>query len=183
MDGIGSKVNSSPTVYDFGGKYKLFAGGFLGKTLVCGDIESNIYNDFKIEYTDYGSLREGEKTHLSLADIDQDGILEMAVGNQRGGFSIFKTTFQTNGNQVSTADVSAENFIISPNPANDFITCDLSEPNDGNISIYNMQGQLKFHHTFENQNFIHLNISLTPGLYVVKLATDTYRKFQTLIVK
>ena len=183
MDGIGSKVNSSPTVYDFGGKYKLFAGGFLGKTLVCGDIESNIYNDFKIEYTDYGSLREGEKTHLSLADIDQDGILEMAVGNQRGGFSIFKTTFQTNGNQVSTADVSAENFIISPNPANDFITCDLSEPNDGNISIYNMQGQLKFHHNFENQNLIHLNISLVPGLYVVKLATDTYRKFQTLIVK
>ena len=156
MDGIGSKVNSSPVVFDFEGKYKLFAGGFLGRTLVCGDMETNIYNDFKIEFTDYGNLREGEKTHLSLADIDNDGVLEMAVGNQRGGFAIFKTTYLTNGNQVSNKDLDKTEFFIYPNPANDFIICELEQFMDGTISIYDIQGKLKWMDEFKNQKLIQL---------------------------
>jgi hypothetical protein len=183
MDGIGSKVNSSPVVFDFEGKYKLFAGGFLGRTLVCGDIETNIYNDFKIEFTDYGNLREGEKTHLSIADIDNDGVLEMAVGNQRGGFAIFKTTYLTNGNQVSNKDLDKTEFFIYPNPANDFIICELEQFMDGTISIYDIQGKLKRMDAFKNQKFIQVNISLTPGLYMVKLTSHNVQKFKSLIIK
>ena len=61
---------------------KIIVNGLLGETSVFSHIEGNLYNKFSIEYLNYGQLREGENTHLSVADIDVNSLLEKIKENK-----------------------------------------------------------------------------------------------------
>ncbi|MEZ4982050.1 MAG: hypothetical protein R2769_10790 [Saprospiraceae bacterium] len=56
-----------------------------------------------------------------MGDLNQDGVLEMVVGNRRGGISIFKTNLDPNGEIVNSNEVFTNlNSKVYPNPAKDF---------------------------------------------------------------
>jgi len=63
----------------------------------------------------WGNVDEGSRTHPAFADLDNDGILEMVVGNLRGGLSLFKTTLGTVAlQQPANLEPAVQ---VSPNPA------------------------------------------------------------------
>ena len=175
LQGVGSKVYSAPTLYDANGKYLMFSGGLLGETSVFSHIEGNLYNKFSIEYLNYGQLREGENTHLSVADIDDDGVLDMVVGNQRGGFSIFSTTYKTDGTIVSSNDVHNNEFRIYPNPAQHTITfkCDQNTIS-GILKIIDLNGAVISSIAINDLNKKTLDVSnFKSGCYVLKFQSGT----------
>lgn len=61
-----------------------------------------------------------------------------------------------------------------PNPTNDMLTIEFSEPLSSPIEIYSLSGQLVFSEGIKNTNKKTFDISfLSPGLYVVKIQTHS----------
>jgi hypothetical protein len=73
-----SEVNGS-------GEYFLFAGNEEGKVQVYGDIEQDLSGTFSQYEAAVSNLDEGVRSSISLADINNDGDLEVVIGNYRGG--------------------------------------------------------------------------------------------------
>ena len=140
--GEGSKVFSSPVILDFNGKYKFLSGSIYGETYIWKDIENNIYSNFTKENGNYGQMKEGANTHFTLADINADGILDMCIANQRGGFSFFKTTIKTNGEYVDIKNSHLdESLKIFPNPALEILNIQSTLPIE-KISILDQTGKI-----------------------------------------
>lgn len=161
-------VYSSPFVMDFKGVYKFFSGNEFGKINVFDQIENNLYGKFQHTHTDYGQLKEGNSTHFSLADIDDDGLIDIAVGNGRGGVSIYSTDFKVDGSRVGTKNTDFSRLRIYPNPVMDELIFENIFNEDGEISILSLEGKQLF--TTKFSSLASLDVSfLGSGAYMIKL--------------
>ena len=168
--GEGSKVFSSPVILDFSGKYKFLSGSIYGETYIWKDVENNIYSNFTKENGNYGQMKEGANTHFTLADINADGILDMCIANQRGGFSFFKTTIKTNGEYVDIKNSHLdESLKIFPNPALEILNIQSTLPIE-KISILDQTGKIiltnKTLGTFETSVDIK---NISSGIYFINI--------------
>ncbi|MEO6189717.1 MAG: T9SS type A sorting domain-containing protein [Saprospiraceae bacterium] len=163
------KSYSAPFIYDFNGKFKLFSGGLLGRISVFSNIEGNIYGEFKKEETNYGELREGEEVRLSLADIDNDGVLDMAVGNYRGGISLFGTDYKLDGTRLITVKYSNDSISIYPNPFIDHLYIEVKDNEAYSLELYNLSGKMCFHEAKKSSNIVQFPIGLANGVYLIKI--------------
>jgi hypothetical protein len=100
-----------------------------------------------------------------LADIDNDGYYEMAVGNERGGLVFYNTIFETN--TVSSLDGKITSdiiFSVFPNPANEFVFIS-SDIDISSIGLYNISGIRVAELSINHPN----NISELPaGVYFIR---------------
>lgn len=91
----------------------------------------------------WGNVDEGGRTHPAFADLDNDGILEMVLGNLRGGLSLFTTTLvdcSTVAVQQPAAPKPAVQ--ISPNPARDWLRITLQPAGPVQWRALNTLGQV-----------------------------------------
>ncbi|MBL0027332.1 MAG: hypothetical protein IPO98_21185 [Saprospiraceae bacterium] len=97
--------NGAPFLFKSGGKYNMMMGTEDVGFTTYSEIEGNVYKSFQVLSEKTGNIRQGRKVTCSLADIDNDGFYEMAVGNERGGLAFFNTTYRTE-NTTSSSDVT-----------------------------------------------------------------------------
>ncbi len=108
--------NSCPWVLDFGEDFVLLSGSESGKIPFYVNVSDVPGAEFILLDEDFGQTAEGIRVRPALADIDADGYYEMAVGNLRGGLSLFETNLSMEG-LVSLMENSAEvKLLVSPNP-------------------------------------------------------------------
>ena len=164
--------SATPVILDFDGDYHIFTGSEAGYLMHYSNIDGNIDGIFTLETDFLGELREGFNTHPAIADINNDGILEMVVGNQRGGLSMFKTNLYTDGTPVSTYYVYQKPELnIFPNPANELFTVEMKNGNSNfvNISIFNAVGQEVLKDAFNSSSYqVNCN-KLSNGIYFIRL--------------
>jgi len=151
---------NTPTFGDINTKISGFATGSSapkglvtedGFTFVIGSESGNIYvyettfeesnGTFEEVTNRLSEIQEGKLITCDIADIDNDGFMEIAVGNSRGGLSIYNTILQPNGTLSSNEPIIAEEEVfIHPNPTKDFI---FMEGVEGftNYSIISSNGQ------------------------------------------
>jgi hypothetical protein len=69
----------------------------------------------------WGGFDEGNRSSPAFADLDDDGFFEVAIGNLRGGISIFNTPIPDPS--VASAEPTAlvPSLRLSPNPAQDWV--------------------------------------------------------------
>jgi hypothetical protein len=134
------------------------------------EIESNIYNTFTTITEQLGGIQEGSQVRIALADLDQDGLLEMMVGNQRGGLSAFKTDIPANNTVPVTEPKEVFDIQIMPNPASTVVNIVTKEYNIARkIMLYNAAGQLILQDSWNN-NIFTLNVHHLPaGVYLAKI--------------
>jgi len=90
----------------------------------------------------WGNVDEGNRSHPVFSDLDSDGLLEMAVGNYRGGIALFKTQLKDCSTTTVIADPAADAALqISPNPARAWIHVQLPAQLPAAWRINNMLGQ------------------------------------------
>ncbi|MEY4902740.1 MAG: hypothetical protein RLZZ292_555 [Bacteroidota bacterium] len=163
---------SSPFVLDLGGKLHCFVGSEGGTVKQYSNIDNNVTGAFEKINNNFGNLREGASTHPAFADLNDDGILDMVVGNFRGGLSLFRTNLTTDGKMVASQDVSTENQIVTlyPNPAQSelYISTKGFERDAFDVAFYNTLGQKTWSGNVTNGNPISLE-NIAEGLYLVQI--------------
>ncbi|MBK9213862.1 MAG: T9SS type A sorting domain-containing protein [Saprospiraceae bacterium] len=139
------------------------AGKIQGYTL-----KDNIHTPVNLDHL--GLPFVGEKLRLSAADINGDGILELALGNNRGGVSLFTSPFRFE-NPLSSKQISEPlcDIKLFPNPVTDILniraTMNLM---DARYSIFDINGKTLATGTIPDQNSsINLNPDWSQGIYFI----------------
>ena len=103
--------------------YVLFCGSESGRIKVYRNIVDNLDGTFEEIDNAYGLLWEGKRTVLSVADIDSDGYLEMVIGNDRGGITLYDTPIIID-KSLPIEELTDNDLEISiyPNPTKNKIT-------------------------------------------------------------
>jgi len=103
------------TQIDTSGEYYLFVTGEDGKIHLYGDIENDLTGTFGLADSAVGNIDLGLRTSISGADINGDGLLELVIGNYRGGVTIY-TMQGTAIIGVEEIGKSASKMLVYPNP-------------------------------------------------------------------
>jgi len=177
---------SAPAFIDTGDDYIMLSGSSSGRIKVYDNIENNIYGRFDTVSENYGGINHGISSRIAIADVDSDGILEMAVGNRRGGLSFYKTDYHTDGSSVAIISIPEMKAPrIFPNPTTDQLTIEFVDPLElYSVELYTTLGGAVL---FSEKDFgSRRTISLTnfpAGIYFVKVTDEQGRIRTEKIIK
>jgi len=100
-------------IRDGQGNTRLYCGSGLGKIHCYGGIDGNWNGTFQETDSPFLNLQLGMRTAVAIADLDNDGVLDMIAGNFSGGLNYFKGSTKSDGIQESP---SSKGLIVYPNP-------------------------------------------------------------------
>ncbi len=168
---FGSKVYSAPSFYSTASNSSillLFAGTNSGIFVIQAG--TNPLDSFPIMAANYGALNEWDRLHPAVIDIDSDGILEMLVGNARGGLRWYKTTLRVDGSWTNTTEPKQERVSIemyySPRS-----TLHIKSPSPLTLFLRDLQGKLhSVKRLKEGSTSLYLP-SLPTGIYIATACT------------
>ncbi|HMO38617.1 MAG TPA: T9SS type A sorting domain-containing protein [Saprospiraceae bacterium] len=165
---------SAPVLLDFADGYRLLTGSVLGTIELYSAIEANIYDTFITETEEFGGINEGGQSHIALADLDGDGLLEMVVGNLRGGLSLFKTNLPADNVVSVPASLPALEVQFAPNPVADELRIYISDFKSAskNLQLYNAAGQLVAQHQWYDSQFTLDVRRFQPGIYTARITIN-----------
>jgi len=175
---------SAPLLFDFGDKFWVLTGTQLGWLKACEiDPDSLEEGSFPLLTDRFGNLMEGTRTKPALADLDKDGVLDLLVGNFRGGLGIFKTNVTTGG-LVPTREVSQfSDFQIYPNPAANLLTIQVTNEDFKMVkfAIYDTKGRRVSKGELTHST-TRINLSgLNAGIYFLELRMGEEKRIRKFI--
>jgi hypothetical protein len=153
-------------------------------------IDNNIYGKYNLEIAEQFfmqndfpyPIREGIRTAVAATDINNDGYMDLIIGNFAGGLSFYKGILPPE-KTVSIPEIvlqSGNTIIIYPNPVQNQLSFQQKQPvTIKEISIYDMLGRNCFT-VFEHVETVDVS-SLPAGMYVLKIVDSEggryFRKF------
>ncbi len=164
-----NKAYAALSYYEDDDDQLLITGNFYGNINIYEDISQNIYSNMPAKYLKYGNINIGSFSAPAVADIDNDGYLEMLIGTPRGGFEFWDTDIKVRNPDAVTEN---ENYVnIYPNPTNSFLTLEMHENNDPaiKVNIFDMMGRRVIsEYITESENKIDVQ-KLISGTYFAKI--------------
>jgi hypothetical protein len=131
----------------------------------------------------WGSIHEGDNVHPAVTDIDQDGRLDLLLGNQRGGLSWYQSDLPSDFS-VSNKNIPPPfNIRIYPNPARDHCKVSTDLPLiDSYLAIYDIKGQQVFKTIWKSNNS-DVDLTVIPdGIYLLELKSRQGAMRQKLVI-
>ena len=121
-------------------------------------------------------LRCGERSAPAVADLNNDGYIDMIVGNLSGGLTFYKGTtpppHDIGYNDIIIPDLKLKLF---PNPVKENITIQISEiliNTEVNIQIYDIIGNLVLEKSMKNTKQTSINVSkMANGIYICRVSS------------
>ncbi len=110
--------SSAPHFITIDGELQILLGSQAGRIKRYLVDQPNLNSKFPVIDSIMGGIDEGSLSTLSTYDIDNDGFLEMVVGNLRGGLSFFNTTLLTGQTSVDNTEMD-RGIAVFPNPVED----------------------------------------------------------------
>jgi hypothetical protein len=160
---------SAPTIIELDGVYELFVGNEEGKILRYNNVEGNLAGTFARTDENFGNLTLGTEIHPAFADIDNDGLLEMAIGHFRGGLTFYKTNLKSDITSVNDLTESVA-LSIYPNPVTNLLSLQLEENiQPTTIKIYNAVGQLMLVQPFQREVDVK---TLNKGVFLLEIISE-----------
>lgn len=173
---------SVPVFFDEGGETGLLVGSEQGHLYYFTDIDGNLNGKFTSSDDFFKQLGDnpvdpdrGYRTAAAVADIDNDGDLDLVAGNFSGGLEVFidgdKPPVSMGIGEVETAKL---NMNLYPNPATEFVQIEIESPGDGLfVRVYGQQGELLMEEILGHPEKHRLYTgNLKPGLYLVAVFFD-----------
>lgn len=159
---------SIPTLFRKGEETLLSVGSEQGKLFLFKDLDINVGTVFTeiserwgMYVCDFENLF-GMRSSSAIADLNEDGLLEMIVGNMCGGLQLL------NGNIIVNQDVeengpstNSGSLVVYPNPAKGSFTVE----GKGILIVTNLLGQTVFSKEINGQT----SFTLPSGLWLVRL--------------
>jgi FG-GAP-like repeat/Secretion system C-terminal sorting domain len=160
-------------------KWVMLFGIEIGKIMAINNIEGNTYNTFNLIDDSFGDFNQGIRVNFALADIDNDGYYEIAIGNERGGLAFYNTVLKLDGTSSSADIESISTTTVYPNPANNFIFIS----NNNTITSYALfsTNGTQIMKLLEGTNV--LNPELSNGMYIIETVRNNGQKsYNKLII-
>lgn len=159
---------------------ELLLGHQKGQVIYMNNINNNILGTYDTLSMNY--LYTGTYSKIATADLDGDDTLEIVVGNNRGGLTIFSWQEEIVDTtvQVIAPIQTAGTILAFPNPARDVIYLQNNQASDteAQVVVYNLLGQAirqsqwaaqEPRHALETQGW-------TNGVYIIEVRTATDRQ-------
>jgi hypothetical protein len=166
--------------------FRLVVGSESGRIYMYTDIENNLAlnSQFTPLSNDLSNLDVGAFAKPALADLNNDGAIDMVVGTYNGGLLYYQ--------QSAIADAlpnvpKSANIRIYPNPTNGQLTIELNNnfaPNT-QVLIYDICGKLVLSETLSSaQNTHTLTLGHLPsGVYMLHLRNNGLNLVQKVVVR
>jgi len=172
-----ARQSGNPYFLEINDKLVMLFGSEDGDIFMYGDITGNIYDDFTLLDSKVGGVFDGRRIKISLADLDDDGKLEMVVGNERGGLCFYKTRF-IDPKTVSVYDQTTQfEYEVFPNPAQEqlFIYATQSEIS---AKLYSIDGIFIQSLAVNKSNDIS---SLVNGIYLLIAESNGQKSIKKIV--
>lgn len=155
---------SVPTLFRRGNETLLAVGSEQGKMFLFKDL-ADVFTDVSNRWGDYVSAfdnRFGLRSAAALADLNDDGNLEMVVGNFAGGLELVNGDIAVNqGVEEVCPSTGSDSFVLYPNPARGLVTIEGS----GLLMVSNLLGQAILVREIDGRT----TITLPRGFWLVGL--------------
>lgn len=161
---------SYPFVFKQGGLTNMLVGNESGFLRRYNNIDGNLGGTFTWVDSAFMDISQGNRTAPNGADINNDGLMDLIVGNYQGGVSFYKGV-----NALTTSNIDnfiRFNFDLFPNPANNSFTIRiLNEENKiYELEIYNVMGQLISSEKIINNIIVIPTENFSQGMYICKVS-------------
>lgn len=194
--------HSSPfvTFLDSTQQYYLLAGSESGYIYLYGGLDINLSGPFTLLDSMVSYINMGANASISGGDINGDGTLELLLGNNRGGVTLFAGTDSvippppvkppppTPGNSVNHPILSSLDAVIWPDPSDGNINISMHHSLiQGNIEIiiYDVVGHRmkRFYLQDISKQGIHLDLKhFISGIYLCQIKTDSYSVVKRFVI-
>jgi hypothetical protein len=177
--------NSAPQIVDDNGSFVLFMGNEAGQVWAFDSLDGNLSGSFHRLSSELDEVKEGRQSILAIADLNNDGQPEFAVGNKRGGVAIFSAAIPSS-NKLTAANNNT-NFKIWPNPAKEQITLefDTNIEEDTEFRITDALGRTFLIYQINSGNTLYnINLpNLSDGIYYVSISNKNIKKNIVIKIK
>lgn len=177
---------SAPFFIDLDHHYLMLVGTERQNIWQYTGIEDSINGGAFTKVTNhFGKVSDGFRTSVSLADIDQDSILEMITGNSRGGISFYKTNIRLDGSLPVHEVNQLMPMQVFPNPADQNIRFRIENQDykSGVLTICNVLGQVVYRKTMLGGD-IELDVkTYSEGMYFCEWRSGGVRAVANFIKK
>ena len=148
------------------GETTLLLGTESGPIMQYGGIDGNLQGTFELVSQDFEHIREGSRTALSSADLNNDGLHDLIIGNTGGGLAIW----MHQSVQVDGA-IESESASLFPNPASDQLRIRLLNNNSFpvNLEVFDANGTLVYFNLFFEPEYLVSCENLSNGVYFIRL--------------
>ncbi len=157
----------------------LLVGAESGKIHAYNNITENIDTGaFNLITDNFLNETTGLYSALAIGNIDGDAELEMIVGNNRGGLSLYNEDI---GIAVQET-IAYDTYQIFPNPVKDYVLIKSHQADAVQLQLINATGQLIYENTFSKQTT--LSTKWYPnGIYFVKIKQKNVVNTAKLIIQ
>jgi len=175
---------STPCLFRHNGETLLLVGSEQGKLFLFNNVSddgTSVFNDISDNleelFHDYENAF-GYMSAPSVNDIDNDGDMELVVGNFGGGLQLFNSDITVHFSLMQCEDAD---FTITPNPAHERIHIHSMKDGYCTVNICDLLG-----HTVVSQKSdirdTYINIAhLNSGVYSVTIVGDSFTKTKKII--
>lgn len=180
--------NADPFLYrNAQNELKLLIGSRNGYIYFFDSLDSNIYSgSFNLVDSTYTGRRYGTSASVAGTDLNQDGIIDLLVGNEAGGIELLFGSVSTSIDEVMSRNLyEDQQFKLYPNPSDGLVNLLIEQPLKGSydLRIYDLSGKKVWEQRAINEQSYQFNPNLNPALYLVEVAGSEARFTTKLLIK
>lgn len=162
---------SAPSFFKTPEGWKLMLGADGGNLFLYEGVENGVTNPLTLVEDNFENIQTGIRSTPAVYDLNDDGIFEVIVGNQRGGLQVFATTLMEGTTEVvqvhegekpllQTIEIGRIYFLPNTSP-------------DGNWRVYDSTGKAIGINISFPSNGIQFDLTQLPaGMYWVQRIED-----------
>ncbi len=155
---------ATPVLYNDSGAYVLLVGSERGFLFRYDDIDGNLTGAFTLTDSLYVSSYEGGRIAPSIADLNNDGLFDVILGNLAGGVSLFYGDNTVGMNEY----FAGTNFELYPNPAttNVVVKISVAAGEENQFMLFDLAGKKTMQQTISDQQTTISTDQLSNGIYI-----------------
>jgi hypothetical protein len=177
-------TTSIPAIADVDndGDLDIFAGNYYGNLAYYQNTGTNVSPSFAAyQLNPFGLTSTAPLAAPTLADLDNDGDIDLLVGDSLGNFSYFENTVIGSVGDIGSNSVS---FSVSPNPASEHTTISTNSLiQNCDIKITAIDGKLIYHTIASNNKTVINTSGLSKGVYIIELSSGNTVSRKKMIIE
>ncbi len=191
---VGTQGYAAPTYtkVDSNKREQLIIGNRSGVLKRYDSLQANIYGPYTLLDTMYSYIKVQERSVPAFADIDNDGAIELVVGNKMGGLKMFKQKLLVGkpDSNVAIDSITAINYLVKqsnafkvyPNPTSHTVTIESTTMgNSIEVKLYNALGKQVLNNKNKTGRKIEINVhNLPQGVYFYQINNEHFIQTGTL---